>query len=41
MSKEKLVYKNIKPMVRVSFVGKEKFLGKIIVHSYNYTDCIF
>lgn len=38
MNKEKSVYKKIKPLVRVSFVGKEKFFGKGIAELLELVD---
>lgn len=38
MDKQKLIYKKIKPMVRVSFVGEEKFFGKGIAELLQLVD---
>lgn len=38
MSKVDTIYKNIKPMVRVSFVGGEKFFGKGIAELLQLVD---
>ena len=38
MNMEKNVYKKIKPMVRVSFVGEEKFFGKGIAELLQLVD---
>ena len=38
MNIEKNVYKKIKPIVRVSFVGKEKFFGKGIAELLQLVD---